>query len=702
MHKRASETDLELVRDALARGDGNGAADAISRLRSEFPGDPELARLEAQSAFARGDSAVALRRLLQSLALDARHGASWQDLGMLYLNLSQPDQALQAYRRALTVDLRAAGAWAGAGAAFDLLGQTSEALAAFREALSLTPDDPHTRLHYAAALLAASDLASAEREARKVAVARPDDPNAAFVLGNVLAAAGRHEDAVDAFQRAATSGPDRAEAEFNLAISLDELGRLHAAARACERSLALAPHLDQVLAQLVFLKRRLCEWHGLAELSARLRDAVRRGAPGVTPFSFLAEQASPAEQLRCARRQAQLVLDATHALRRRTVFPQRGVGARLRVGFVSSGFNNHPTALLLVEVLEHLRNGALTTVGFATTPGDGGALRDRVRNAFSEFHDVSGLMPGAIAGRIYDARIDILLDLRGHGAGGVGEVFALRPAPVQAAWFAYPGTSGAPYIDYLLADRYVVPESQRAHYSESIAWLPHCFQPSDSTRAVLPPPSRPQCGLPDRGIVFASFNNSYKIAPDTFACWMKVLRETPDSVLWLLAGRDEEHTTENLRAHARAAGVEPERLVFMPKLAHDQYLTRYAHADLFLDTWPYDAHTTASDALWAGCPVLTLPGETFASRVAGSLLTTLGMTEMIARDEHDYVAKALVVARSPETRERLRTKLARARGESPLFDMRRLATALEDALRAMGERARFAQPPADITVEDRR
>ncbi|HET9485107.1 MAG TPA: hypothetical protein VFO79_14195 [Xanthomonadales bacterium] len=371
----------------------------------------------------------------------------------------------------------------------------------------------------------------------------------------------------------------------------------------------------------------------------------------------------------------------------------------MRVGFVSSGFNSHPTALLTVELIERLRGEELTTVGFATTPDDGTPLRARIARAFGRFVDVAGLDAPAIATRIRDANVDVLFDLRGYGGGSVSEVFALRPAPVQVNWLAYPGTSGAPFIDYLVADRVVVPDEQRAHYSEAIAYLPHCFQPSDTTRVVAPPPSRAACGLPDApektGPVLASFNNAYKIAPDTFACWMRILGAVPDACLWLL-GDAQGPMAANLRDAARRARIDTERLHFMAKRPHAEYLARYGLVDLFLDTWPYNAHTTASDALWAGCPVLTLPGSTFASRVAASLLHTLGLDELVARDADDYVARATRLAGDAPARNALRARVAAARAASPLFDMGRYAADFARLVRALAARSARGLAPADL------
>jgi predicted O-linked N-acetylglucosamine transferase (SPINDLY family) len=275
----------------------------------------------------------------------------------------------------------------------------------------------------------------------------------------------------------------------------------------------------------------------------------------------------------------------------------------------------------------------------------------------------------------------VLFDLRVWGGGGVPEVLAMRPAPVQVNWLAYPGTSGAPWIDYVLADAFVLPETLSPHFSEHAIRLSRCFQPTDTARVIPPAPSRRDCGLPDGGVVFCCFNNSYKLNPRSMARALAVLRAVPGSVLWLLSGPG--RADDRLRAYAQAQGVEPQRLVFMRKQPHAEYMARLQHADLFLDTEPYNAHTTASDALWAGCPVLTRPGETFAARVAGSLNHHLGMAAMNVDSDAAFIARAVELGRDRQALTAVREEVMRRRRESSLFDMQGFARDFTAAVRAM-------------------
>jgi predicted O-linked N-acetylglucosamine transferase (SPINDLY family) len=343
-------------------------------------------------------------------------------------------------------------------------------------------------------------------------------------------------------------------------------------------------------------------------------------------------------------------------------------------------------------MLEALREASGIEVHlFALSPDDGSAVRSRLKAAAHQWHEVHALAHARVASRIRAAGIEVLVDLRGWGGGGAPEVLAMRPAPVQVNWLAYPGTSGAPWIDYVIADRFVLPPSLAAHFSEKVVRLPRCFQPSDSQRPIPTPPSRETCGLPPQGVVFCCFNNSYKLNPRSFGRALQVLEGVPGSVLWLLSGPG--RADARLRAFAAERGIAPQRLVFMRKQPHPEYLARLQHADLFLDTHPYNAHTTASDALWAGCPVLTCPGDTFAARVAGSLNHHLGMPSMNVEDDAAFIRTAVALGNAPEQLAALRATLRERRRASGLFDMPGFAADLAVTVRWMAHRHRRGLPP---------
>lgn len=531
-----------------------------------------------------------------------------------------------------------------------------------REAVRRQPGDFIGWLMLADAEMEAAALDTAAQALQRAHALRGDHPETLARMGRLQWMQGRHAQAIVLLQRASAQAPQHPGIALWLGHALEDGGEAEAAAQAYAMAHRLLPDEPHIAAQYLNWRRRLCDWDGLEPLSLQVRRAVGQGRPGVEPFAFLSEDASAAEQLACAR------LRAAPLARIRPLPPAR-VRARgpLRLGFLSNGFGAHPTGLLTVALFEALRaQSAVEAHLFALNRDDGSEIRRRLAAA-TVLHDVAGHPHRETAAAIRETGIDLLFDLRGWGGGGAPEVLALRPAPVQLNWLAYPGTSGAPWIDYVVGDAFALPVWLEPDYSERVLRLPRAFQPSDTGREIGTPPSREDCGLPAEGVVFCCFNNSYKLNPRSFARLLAVLDGVPGSVLWLLSGPG--LADARLRAAAQAAGVAPQRLVFAAKQAHPAYLARYRHADLFLDTGPYNAHTTASDALWAGCPVLTTPGRTFASRVAGSLNHHLGLDGMNLPDDDAFVARAISLGNAPDALAALRAELAARRRTGSLFDM---------------------------------
>lgn len=566
-----------------------------------------------------------------------------------------------------------------------------------RQALQRNPGDAFSWILLAEHELDSGDARAGEDAARRALTLQPGHPEALARLGRAQWMQGLRNEAVSSLRAAATNAPHHPGIAVWLAHALEDTGEAEAALEAYAHAHSLAPDEPQLAAYLLAWRRKLCDWRDLDRLAAQVRDAVNAGRAAVEPFAFLSEDASAAEQLRCARLRAGAVAQAVRPLPPPATAADAPV---VRLGFLSNGFGAHPTGLLTVALFEHLRQQPGIEVHlFALNRDDGSNIRQRLQTAAHTLHDVSARPHAQVASAIRDARIEVLFDLRGWGGGGVPEVLAMRPAPVQVNWLAYPGTSGAPWIDYVLADRFVVPQSMASDFSESVAWLPRCFQPTDTARAVPPAPSRIACGLPDRGddgrgIVFCCFNNSYKLNPRSMTRALAVLREVPDSVLWLLSGPGQ--ADRRLRAFAQSQGIDPQRLVFMGKQPHAEYLARLQLADLFLDTEPYNAHTTASDALWAGCPVLTRPGSTFAARVAGSLNHHLRMTSMNVSDDTTFVKRAVEWGRDPQALAALKQELAQRRSDSGLFDMAGFAADFAAVARQMSQRHRQGLPPSSL------
>ncbi|HCR34398.1 MAG TPA: UDP-N-acetylglucosamine-peptide N-acetylglucosaminyltransferase [Stenotrophomonas sp.] len=546
-----------------------------------------------------------------------------------------------------------------------------------QQALARQPGDFIAWVMLADVELEAGDIAAGEQAARRALQLRPNHPEALARLGRVAWMVGAHADAAQLLGQASALAPEHPGIALWLGHALEDADDAEGAAEAYRRAHTLLPGEPYIAAQRLAWQRRLCDWQDVDALAAQVRAAVAAGQGVVEPFAFLSEDASAAEQLACARMRAAAVAAAVRPL---PAVPVRARGP-LRIGFLSNGFGAHPTGLLTVALLEQLQaDPALQLHLFALNRDDGSRIRERLQTA-ARLHDVAGQRHAETAARIRAQGIDLLFDLRGWGGGGAPEVLAMRPAPLQLNWLAYPGTSGAPWLDAVVGDAFALPPALEPHYSERVLRLPRAFQPSDNTRVLEPAPTRADCGLPAQGVVFCCFNNSYKLNPRSMARAFAVLQAVPGSVLWLLSGPGE--ADARLRASAQAAGVDPARLVFMAKLPHPQYLARYALADLFLDTHPYNAHTTASDALWAGCPVLTCPGDTFAARVAGSLNHHLGLPHMNVADDAAFIATASALGNDPTALAALRTELAQARGRSGVFDMAGFAADLSALLQAL-------------------
>lgn len=675
----------------------------------------------------RGDFVGAERRAQAALQNAVPHAEVWRLLAIAQLQSGKRDAAMRSLEQALRLDPRSIDVLCNLATLQSMSGNLGDAQATLQRALALAPDHPVVLTSLGRVLYARGDLdgaascfersigagvppaaalinlantriaqsrwIDAEANLRRSLALDPQSADGWYLLGFLYERQGKLRDAVAPYEKSLALQA-RAHTAHNLGLVLDQLGDWPGAVNMMQRAVQLDPNLLEATAQLAFGKRRLCDWSGLEQLSAHMRRAVDAGAPGITPFSFLAEDVTPAQQLRCARLFARQFAPGARPPR-----PMRADGNReLRVGFVSSGFNRHATGLLIVELIERLRASPLRTVAFATTAGDGTQLRERLVAAFDEFHEVTLQPPAHIAARIQTAGVDVLIDLDGYCMGSVPQLFALRAAPVQVNWLAYPGSLGAPWYDYLIADRFLIPPGQRAHYDEKIAYLPRCYQPTDTTRIVAAAASRAACGLPVDAFIYCCFNNTWKITPPRFASWMRILGAVPNSVLWLLDGPPGSGIAERLRAVARAHGIAAERLVFGAKVEHGEYLARLRRADLFLDTHPYNAHTTASDALYAGCPVLTRPGDTFASRVAGSINAQLGLAELNAKGDDEYERTAVELAQQPTRLDALRNRIADPAIRKRLFDMQAYARDFAELLARIAERARRGEAAQDIEL----
>jgi predicted O-linked N-acetylglucosamine transferase (SPINDLY family) len=677
---------------ATAAGDFN-EAEAMFRRAAELK--PDSAEAHYNLGFIlqeRGKLEAAIEVYRRALALRPDMPQALTNLGVALQHQGKLDDAVAAFRQAVAGSPKYVDAYFNLGVVLRLQGQADEAAAAYRSVVKLEPSHAAARNNLALILSEAGELAAADVMLRQAVGRWPNYVEGHNNLGALLLDQGRPQQALDALQQALKRAPDYPEAYLNMGNALRELGSLAEAIDAYRRAVELRPTYAEALAQLVYHRARACDWTD-AGAEETLLSAVRQNAARIPPFMLIPTAATTADQLLCARKWVEHFAVPEQQVFAHGAAPRPG---RLRIGYLSSDFYDHATAYLIAELIERHDRDRCEIHGYSYGADPGGAMRARLVSAFDRFTDIDALAHRDAAARIRADDIDILVDLKGHTHRARPKILAFRPAPVQINYLGFPGTMGAPFIDYIVADDFIVPRDRQMMFAEKLAYLPDCYQPNDTRRDIAATPSRAACGLPAQGFVFCAFNNSFKITPAFFAIWMRLLQQVPGSVLWLLESNA--LVRRNLSASAVAAGVDPGRLVFAPILKHRDHLARHRHADLFLDTLPCNAHTTASDALWAGLPVLTCVGETFAGRVAGSIVRAAGLSELVANSPRDYEALALGLARDPARLAGIRSRLGAGRETLPLFDMAKRARDLEALYARMAEIWRSGRPAVPITL----
>lgn len=579
--------------------------------------------------------------------------------------------------------------------AVDLLDASdfAAAEARLREALDVVSERPSALVNLSLALLPQQKLDEAETVARRATEVAPDDGDTWSALASVLLRRGILDAALGAIERAVALAPDDPQKLTARAAILASMGRYEAAIAGFEAGLRADPADASVRANLVSAKRHACDWRNLEAETARLLEQVRGEDAAIDPFILLTMPSTAADRLACARRYSARNYPPMRPLWR----GERYGHERIRVAYLSPDFREHPMAYVMAGVVERHDRDRFEVYGFSLGSDDGSPFRSRIMRSFERFFDVSAKSDAEVAQVLRGEEIDIAVDLAGYTVGGRPRVYAMRPAPVQVNFLGYPGTTGSPAIDYIVADPVVIPADQRIHYSEKVVWLPGSYFPNDDKRAIaIETPTRQAEGLPETGFVFGSFNNSYKITPEIFDVWMGLLRDVEASVLWLKSG--DGAVADNLRREALVRGIAAERLVFARRVPLDEHLARHRLADLMLDTPLYNAHTTACDALWAGAPFLTLSGETFPARAATSILLALDMPELVTQSMDAYAETAIRLAHRPPELASIRDKIAANRATAALFDTALFTARLEAAYVQMTERLRRGEPPEAFAV----
>jgi protein O-GlcNAc transferase len=615
--------------------------------------------------------------------------------GVLLLQSNRFEEALADFDKVVALRPSLSQVWRNRAGVQEALGRLEDMLVSVERIAALEPNDTGALLKRADLLLQLNRAAEADTAFGVYLARLPDDAQAWNRRGIARAELKRKDEALAAFDKAVALNPADADLWNNRANALFEAKRFAEAATDYEKALRLSPDLPYAEGYLLQSRLRCCDWQGLGGLRRRIAEGVHAGKPVIDPLSHLAVPGMPEDQLACARSWvAGLARPVPPPLWRGEIYRHD----KIRVAYLSADYRLHPVAYLLAGVFETHDRAAFEIVGISFTPPGANPMRVRIENACDRFHDVRDRTDDAAARVLREMEIDIAVDLMGYTDGCRPGILTARPAPVQVSYLGFPSTMGAAHMDYVLADATVIPEGDHPYFSEKVVTLPDCYLPGDSKRRIAERiPSRREAGLPERGFVFASFNDSYKISPEVFDVWMRLLTRVDGSVLWLAQGNPA--APANLKREAAARGVNPDRLIFASYvLSMDEHLARLTCADLVLDTLPYNAHASASDALWAGVPLATCSGNTFASRVAGSALKAVRLPELVTHTLADYEALAEALARDPARLAAIKSKLAHERSTLPLFDTPRFTHHLESAYRAMVERARGGRPPESFAV----
>ncbi|MEA4839128.1 MAG: tetratricopeptide repeat protein [Rhodospirillaceae bacterium] len=625
------------------------------------------------------------------LAKTPGHAPAHQTLGSALFAEGRREEALEQFDRAIELDETDHLAHVGRGTVLCLNGKMDEAEQAYRAALGIKPDLHKVWTDLGRVLESHGRYTEAIRAYSTAINTNPDYAEAIFALGWTLLNLGLTEKAMVCYRRGRLIDDKSPEGLNGYAYALGFQDDLAGAIDAFTKADALKP--GPFVGTLLHYRRKACDWHGIDALTEKALASTHEGITSIQPFAMLSLSPKLEDlQIASERVSAAFVKQAQPPLPARPSGPNHD---KLRIGYLSGDMHQHPVTLLIAEMLEQHDRDRFEIIAYSYGPPREDSVLARMKATFDRFVDIRPLPFEDAARRIQDDDIDILVDLTGHTRTSRSVIAAFRPAPIQVSYLGFPGTMGAGFIDYIITDPYLTPMDDQPFFTEKIVHLPDGYQPSDSKRRAAST-SRAAQGLPENALVFAAFNNNYKISADVFDIWMRLLKEAPGSALWLLA--DTPYTETNLRREAQARGIDAERLVFAGRVKFEEYLGRLALADLFLDCHPYNAGATANDALWMGLPVLTCSGETYVSRMAGSLLTTLGLPELITHSLPDYEARALELIRDPGRLAAIRAKLAERRETSALFDTPRYTRYLEAAYTEMWAIHAAGEPPRPFAV----
>jgi predicted O-linked N-acetylglucosamine transferase (SPINDLY family) len=642
-----------------------------------------------------GQHSKAIEYFDRGISIDPNLSEAWLNRGNTLNALKRHEEALISYETATRINPAEAQAWIHRADVLGQLQRFEESVESYGRALELKPELAEVWANRANVLIDLKRYKDALASCDRALELKPNLAEAWVNQANVLVDLDRHMEALIGYGQAIKIDPEDPEVWSNQGNVLNHLKRHEEAIASFERALKLKPGIDHALGDLVHTQMNICDWSDLEQRCMRLEQRLRAGDKASAPFPVLGLFDNPQLQKLSAQLYVKNKLSAVSPL---GPIPPRKPGGKIRLGYYSADFHNHATAYLMAELFESHDRNRFELYAFSFGPDSQDEMRQRVSKAFDHFIDVRAQSDRAVAFLSRELGIDIAIDLKGYTKGSRTMIFAHRAASVQINYLGYPGTMGTDYMDYLIADPTLIPPQSQEFYTEKIIYLPHTYQVNDAKRVIADKRwSRPDLGLPAEGFVFCCFNNNYKITPETFGIWMRLLQAVGGSVLWLL--EDNATAVKNLQKRAHAAGVEPDRLVFAKRMPLPEHLARHRLADLFLDTLPYNAHTTASDALWMGLPVLTRCGQSFPSRVASSLLHAVGLPELITHSAEAYESLAIELALNPQRLTDLKTKLDANRLTSPLFNTPMFTKHIESAYQVAHQRHLAELEPEHVHVQ---
>lgn len=635
-------------------------------------------------AGARGDLSEAAIAIETAIRLNPNAFELHHDLGVLRFQQKLFDQALACFRNAIALNHRRCQAWFNGANSLCALHRYQEAIPWYQEAIQLNPSFAEAHYNLANTFKALDVRSEAISHYRRALDIDPGMPEAINNIGTILLGSGDLNDARDFFQRAIAIDANNPQANYNLSLTLNRLGRPDEALYFVDRCLALQSQHGEGLALRVSLLQQLCDWRALTDAGARLDrltdEQLRSGQrPSESPFLNFTRCDDPRRNLLIGQAWSQWLLQQTNHSQLHFEFSHRPCqNRRIKIAYLSERFRNAATAHLASGIFARHDRNRFEIYAYSWGPDDGSFYRRKIEKGVDRFIDIRNLSDIEAARRLHSDGIHILVDMMGWMHGHRMGIAARRPAPVQISYLGYPASTGAPFIDHLIADPVIVPDEMRQNFSEKVVWLPDCYQPNDPQTPIDPMPCRrSDNGLPEDGIVFCSFNTDYKIEPDMFACWMRILRAVSGSVLWLLVRSGK--ARENLRRSAGRLGIDPNRLVFASPLPKAKHLARLKLADIALDTFTVNGHTTTTDALLAGVLVITCQGRHFASRVAASILNAIRMADLVAPDMESYAQMAITLASDARLLDGIRARLTNNKMNAPLFDIDRYVKNLEAA-----------------------